>query len=116
MQELVSNGHSFHDIMHEYSPGMIRKFYSACIVAKNEKFLDDAAAARFSQATEQSWRTVHREIKGAIKSLIGSSKGKDSKKPVKRGDAELSGFFGMVTTSKSGKRSEKTRGELNANA
>lgn len=102
--------------MHEYTPGMIRKFYRACVIKSNEDFIDHATASRFSQATEQSWRSVTQNIQRSIKTLMGQATGKKAQGPQRRGDADLSSFFGLVTRNpKTGRLTEKTRGDLDAN-
>jgi len=105
--------------MHEYTTGMIRHFYKACAIKTNERFIDAATAARLSQTTEQSWRSVTQQVRKGISDLVKTAREHlpKNKGPVRRGDADLSNFFGLVTSNpKTGRLSEKTRGDLNANS
>lgn len=107
----MSNGHSYLDIMDEYTPGMIRKFYRACLIQKQERLLDDASAARFGQATDKSWRTINRDIRRSIDSLLDKAMPKRAE-AVRRGDADFNQFLGMVTTDKKGKSQTLTRKDI----
>ncbi|MBD3262435.1 MAG: hypothetical protein GF334_12355 [Candidatus Altiarchaeales archaeon] len=99
------------DIMNEYTPGMIRKFYRACVIRRSEALLDNATASRFGQATEKSWRTVQQEVRRSIDGLMNKAAPKTAA-AVRRGDADLNNFFGMVTRDKKGSSKSLTRRDI----
>ena len=92
IQELVSNGHRYNDILEHYTEDELRMFYLACMRRGNEEMERNALAVRVgNHADKKGWSEFTNNIKKAVNNATPTTKKQSEDSKMKVDD-----FFGSI--------------------